>query len=227
MNKTTDTPRTDALMVNGCIAINILEHARTLERELNNMPPPPSPSGDVWPEIVRLKGKIAELQQQKHNCIEIIDDDVLERVELKAEVERLRSQLTRAVSIAGVLLADIEDFLEGDSDDDWTRNGWNDSRISKSLLEKLIEEMTTDTPRTDSAEPQLHSNKGGWVRADFARELERELAASQAEVEELQQQKRNCIEIIDDDTIEKSELKAEVERLKKQLKNYTRSIETL
>jgi hypothetical protein len=68
-----------------------------------------------------------------------------------------------------------------------------------------------DTPRTDSAEPQLHSNKGGWVRADFARELERELAASQAEVEELQQQKRNCIEIIDDDAIEIAELKAEVE----------------
>jgi hypothetical protein len=36
--------------------------------------------------------------------------------------------------------------------------------------------MTTDTPRTDAAEPQLHSNKGGWVRSDFARELEREIA---------------------------------------------------
>jgi hypothetical protein len=34
---------------------------------------------------------------------------------------------------------------------------------------------TTATPRTDAAEPQLHSNVGGWVRADFARELEREL----------------------------------------------------
>ena len=30
----TDTPRTDALMEGGCIAINILEHARQLEREL-------------------------------------------------------------------------------------------------------------------------------------------------------------------------------------------------
>ena len=68
-------------------------------------------------------------------------------------VERLRSQLTRAVSIAGVLLADIEDFHEGDSDDEWTRNGWNDSRISKSMLQKLIEEMTnnstTETPRAE------------------------------------------------------------------------------
>ena len=45
--------------------------------------------------------------------------------------------------------------------------------------------MTTDTPRTDAAEPQLHSNVGGWVRADFARELEQELAASKAEVERL------------------------------------------
>lgn len=68
--------------------------------------------------------------------------------------------------------------------------------------------MTTDTPRTDAAEPQLHSNVGGWVRADFARELEREL-------EELQQQKRNCIEILDDDAKEIAELKAEVERLTK------------
>jgi len=67
-----------------------------------------------------------------------------------------------------------------------------------------------DTPRTDAAEPQLHSNLGGWVRGDFARELERELAASNAEVEELQQQKRNCLEIIEDDAKEKSELKSEV-----------------
>jgi chromosome segregation ATPase len=39
----------------------------------------------------------------------------------------------------------------------------------------------TETPRTDAAEPQLHSNAGGWVRADFARELERELNESQAQ----------------------------------------------
>ena len=30
-----DTPRTDALMQGGCIATNIMEHARQLERELN------------------------------------------------------------------------------------------------------------------------------------------------------------------------------------------------
>jgi hypothetical protein len=30
-----DTPRTDALVHGGCIAINILEHARELEREIN------------------------------------------------------------------------------------------------------------------------------------------------------------------------------------------------
>ena len=57
-----DTPRTDDLMLNGCIAINILEHARTLERELNNTTPPaPSP---VWPEIVRLQGIIASLTRE-------------------------------------------------------------------------------------------------------------------------------------------------------------------
>jgi len=41
--------------------------------------------------------------------------------------------------------------------------------------------MKTDTPRTYAAEPQLYSNAGGWVKADFARELERELAESQAQ----------------------------------------------
>jgi len=81
-----------------------------------------------------------------------------------------------------------------------------------------------DTPRTDAVEPQLHSNKGGWVRADFARELEQELAASQAEVEELQQQKRNCIEIIDDDAIEKSELKSEIEADKTKMHDFIRKL---
>jgi hypothetical protein len=32
-----DTPRTDALMQGGCIATNIMEHARQLERELNEV----------------------------------------------------------------------------------------------------------------------------------------------------------------------------------------------
>jgi chromosome segregation ATPase len=54
-----DTPRTDALMIGGCIAINLLEHARTLERELNNATPAP-----VWPEILRLQGKIANLERE-------------------------------------------------------------------------------------------------------------------------------------------------------------------
>ena len=31
------------------------------------------------------------------------------------------------------------------------------------------------TPRTDKAEPKIQFIKGGWVRADFARELEKEL----------------------------------------------------
>jgi hypothetical protein len=31
-----NTPRTDALVHGGCVAINILEHARELEREVNS-----------------------------------------------------------------------------------------------------------------------------------------------------------------------------------------------
>jgi HAMP domain-containing protein len=74
-----------------------------------------------------------------------------------------------------------------------------------------------DTPRTDAAEMPLDrvdaiaSRPACVVHADFARELERELI-------ELQQQKRNCIEILDDDAKEIAELKAEVERLRSQLK---------
>lgn len=32
----------------------------------------------------------------------------------------------------------------------------------------------SDTPETDAIEPQIGRSRGGWVRADFARELERE-----------------------------------------------------
>jgi fibrillarin-like rRNA methylase len=66
-----------------------------------------------------------------------------------------------------------------------------------------------DTPRTDAAEMPLDrvdaiaSRPACVVHADFARELERELI-------ELQQQKRNCIEILDDDAKEMVELKDEV-----------------
>lgn len=43
--------------------------------------------------IVTLRAEVEELQQQKRNCMEIIDDDAKEKAELKAEVERLRSIL--------------------------------------------------------------------------------------------------------------------------------------
>jgi hypothetical protein len=62
MTQETDTPRTDKLMQGGCIATNLLEYARGLERELNNTTPPaPSP---VWPEISRLRERIASLDMQ-------------------------------------------------------------------------------------------------------------------------------------------------------------------
>jgi len=57
-----------------------------------------------------------------------------------------------------------------------------------------------DTPRTDAAEPQLHSNVGGWVLSDFARQLERELAASNSALDQM--------------TADAVKLKADFERLK-------------
>jgi len=77
---------------------------------------------------------------------------------------------------------------------------------------------STDTPRTDAAEPQLHSHLGGWVRADFARELELELAASQAQSHGLARrvvESEMKLEIANKD-LRASE--AEVERLRTQLK---------
>ena len=79
---------------------------------------------------------------------------------------------------------------------------------------------TTDTPRTDAAEPQLHSNVGGWVRADFARQLERELAVSLEN--ELKTQAELSMwrdgEIMHSDhSNEIDALKAEVERIRSQL----------
>jgi hypothetical protein len=69
--------------------------------------------------------------------------------------------------------------------------------------------MTSDTPRTDSAEPQLHSNAGGWVRADFARELERELNDSRDDL------MRTQIEM----QLEIDRGEAEIERLEKAITN--------
>jgi predicted RNase H-like nuclease (RuvC/YqgF family) len=53
----------------------------------------------------------------------------------------------------------------------------------------------------------LHGSAGdlGWMEENDTK----------AEIEELKQQKRNCMEIIDDDAKEIAELKAEVERLRR------------
>jgi|GEM_PF-5661543 len=82
MNNPNDTPRTDALD---------LSHWMRLQESINRV---------IAEELNAQRKQIKELQQQKRNCIEIIDDDTIENSELKAEVERLRSQRNRAVEIA-------------------------------------------------------------------------------------------------------------------------------
>lgn len=80
---------------------------------------------------------------------------------------------------------------------------------------------TTDTPRTDA-----YNNNLGVVPADFARQLERELAASHAEVASLKrilenvEYGRDCV-VEDRNLIDKelAEAKAEVERLTKSLQH--------
>ena len=78
----------------------------------------------------------------------------------------------------------------------------------------------SDTPRTDAAEPKLDSNAGGWVRADFARQLERELAASKAEVERLTEQLFQAVEIAEwyMDNLVSSPRKDKLEAIKLTLK---------
>lgn len=44
-------------------------------------------------------------------------------------------------------------------------------------------ESWVKTPRTDKAEPKIQFIKGGWVRADFARELEKELNVLRKELD--------------------------------------------
>jgi len=92
--------------------------------------------------------------------------------------------------------------------------------------------MKTDTPRTDAAEPQLHSNLGGWVRADFARGLELELThslqnqmKSQSEVKSLTEKLASLQEaylksVERDNNLTQAlfDSRAEVERLRTQLK---------
>jgi len=90
----------------------------------------------------------------------------------------------------------------------------------------------TETPKTDACplcaatddcmcfsedlkkELAAYKNEALCLRDDHDL-LYRDYQKLEAEVEELKQQKRNCIEIIDDDAIEIAELKAEVERLSK------------
>ncbi|NDB83308.1 MAG: hypothetical protein EB127_11360 [Alphaproteobacteria bacterium] len=74
------------------------------------------------------------------------------------------------------------------------------------------------TPRTDKAEPQIRFIKSGWVRSDFARELELELNTlkkklddskfgAQCSVHELEYDRKTLIK-------ENLELKEEIESLK-------------
>jgi hypothetical protein len=84
----------------------------------------------------------------------------------------------------------------------------------------------TDTPRTDTPRTEVCPPLNTAVRLfplslELSEEWKVRAEKAEAEVEELQQQKRNCIEILDDDAKEKAELKAEVERLLAALKAWT------
>jgi len=59
-----DTPRTDALMHGGCIAINIMEHARQLERELTEAQ---ALNNKVIKELGATRGALDQMTQDAVN----------------------------------------------------------------------------------------------------------------------------------------------------------------
>lgn len=89
------------------------------------------------------------------------------------------------------------------------------------------------TPRTDKAEPKIQFIKGGWVRADFARELELELNAlkkeldnskfgAQCSIHELEYDKKTLIkdnEVLWSRLDKEMEAEKNVEKLMKVLKS--------
>jgi hypothetical protein len=100
------------------------------------------------------------------------------------EVARLRELLNRAIEIAERLeqpwlsasqLIDLHNEIDAVKEL---------ARLAPAPKEPVIKESLTTEPAPEWRELE----DGGWVRSDFARELERELAASQAEVERLREQ---------------------------------------
>jgi hypothetical protein len=59
-----DTPRTDALMQGGCIATNIMEHARKLERELTEAQ---ALNNKVIKELGATRGALDQMTQDAVN----------------------------------------------------------------------------------------------------------------------------------------------------------------
>jgi hypothetical protein len=59
-----DTPRTDALMQGGCIATNIMEHARQLERELTEAQ---ALNNKVIKELGATRGALDQMAQDAVN----------------------------------------------------------------------------------------------------------------------------------------------------------------
>jgi hypothetical protein len=63
-NMESDTPRTDALMQGGCIATNIMEHARELERELTEAQ---ALNNKVIKELGATRGALDQMTQDAVN----------------------------------------------------------------------------------------------------------------------------------------------------------------
>jgi chromosome segregation ATPase len=204
----TDTPRTDALMVNGCIAINILEHARTLERELNNATPAP-----VWPEILRLKGKIADLEGQLQ--------------ESQAQSHGLARRVVEAETKLEAEIANRKKCcLDGNALSDELFDRQRELRASQAKIKEIRAALGDDGRRTHNEILELAFKASGWKlwKEKYIDLKNAHIAEGQdpagtiwEHADKLQEELKASNDALDQMTEDAVNLKAEVERLKKEL----------
>ena len=172
MNNPNDTPRTDTLMVNGCIAT-----------------PPPAPSGEVWPEISRLRQKIAErdhlvrtsnrLAKEEAKIMQRWKEWGLEQEEarkkLEAEVEKLdaeRRELSRLLHLHEMGMYH-KPKMQATID------------TLRSQLTRAVEIAETSCQYLDNGgwnENEMYSGKAGWVTETEINEVCASLAALKSEI---------------------------------------------
>lgn len=93
--KESDTPRTDQLMHGGCVAINILEHARELEREL----------AISLENQLKAVNQLTSSRAQSHGMARRVVEAETKLEVVQSEVDRLTKEVERLKSIKQIKLS--------------------------------------------------------------------------------------------------------------------------